>query len=197
MIRRLTGNVLSSTELAIVLEVNHIGYLVYSPASLSATPGEQCTLHTYLAVRENALDLYGFRRENELELFERLLTLPKIGPKSALQIMSQATLELINEAIANNDPGRLSKMSGIGKKTAEKVVSGLAELYEKEGVVSTVLTTGETAASGQGLSDTIDALIALGYAESVARKAVQDVKDNHPELTETNDIIKAALRSLS
>ena len=197
MIRSLTGTITDKTELSVVLDVRGVGYLIYTPMSTTLKVGNTATLNTYLAVRETALDLYGFSKTEELELFERLLTLPKIGPKSALQILSQATIELINSAVINNDASQLSKMSGIGKKTAEKVVAGLTDIYEKEGVLADLgAPTGDTS-DGQGLSDTIDALVALGYAESAARKAVLEVKDTKPELKNTNDIIKEALRQLS
>jgi len=195
MIRRLTGKVVGKTEHSVVLEVNNIGYLVFTPQNGSMGLGNIATLHTHLVVRENVLDLYGFQLEDELELFEQLLTLPKIGPKSALQILAQASLVLIKTAITNNDPTQLSKMSGLGKKTSEKVVAGLIEIYEKQGLV---IGADMTAAAPHGnASDTIDALVALGYPENDARKVVQRVTEANPTLLNTNDILKEALKDLS
>jgi len=195
MIRRLTGKVVSKTEQSIVLEVNSVGYLVFTPQNGLMRLGDTTTLHTHLVVRETVLDLYGFQLEDELELFEQLLTLPKIGPKSALQILAQASLVLIKTAITNNDPAQLSKMSGLGKKTAEKVVAGLIEIYEKQGFV---MSTGLSAAASNGnVSDTIDALVALGYPENDARKVVQRVTEANPALLNTNAILKEALKDLS
>lgn len=195
MIRRLTGTVVHKTLETLVLEVRDVGYLVHSPQAPHVQVGETITLHTYLAVKENALDLYGFGLSDELELFEQLLTLPKIGPKSALQVLNQAGLELIKTATHNNDPAHLSKLSGLGKKTAEKVVAGLIDIYEKQGLL---VEAGDTAPAGgsQHLRDTIDALVALGYPEHDARKTVQQVTERDPALTETNDILKQALKTL-
>lgn len=196
MIRSLTGSVVSSTEQTVVLTVQGVGYLIFTPSALSFNTDGEVTFHTHLAVRENALDLYGFLEEADLELFEHLLQLPKIGPKSALQILSQATRELIQTAVTNNDPGHLSKLSGIGKKTAEKVVAGLTEIYEKQGVV---IATGAKETGGEPIevSDTIDALVALGYPESAARKTVLEIIETKPEHTDTNSLVKQALKLLS
>ena len=79
-------------------------------------------IHTHLAVRENALDLYGFTTHDELTMFEQLIKLQKIGPKTAIQILSQASLETLRKAVQTNDATYLSKMSGIGKKSAEKIL---------------------------------------------------------------------------
>jgi len=196
MIRRLRGEIVSQNNQSVVLDVNGVGYLVYLPHSLHESIGATITLHTYLAVRENALDLYGFTLLDELELFEQLLTLPKIGPKSALQILNQADLTLIKTAVANDDPQHLSKMSGMGKKTAEKVVTGLTEIYEKHGLTLTPSTPTSDVSSGN-VHDTIDALITLGYPESDARRAVQQILETEPEHLETNAILKAALKLLS
>ncbi len=196
MIRRLRGEIVSKTDQTVVLDVNGVGYLIHVPHIMNETTNTTVILHTYLAVRENALDLYGFTLLDELELFEQLLTLPKIGPKSALQILNQADLTLIKTAVANNDAVHLSKMSGMGKKTAEKVVAGLVELYEKHGMMLTPGTPTSTVTSGN-INDTIDALIALGYPESDARRAVQNILETEPEHLETNAILKAALKLLS
>ncbi len=196
MIRRMRGEIVSKTDQTVVLDVNGVGYLIHVPHIMNEPTNTTVMLHTYLAVRENALDLYGFALLDELELFEQLLTLPKIGPKSALQILNQADLTLIKTAVANNDAVHLSKMSGMGKKTAEKVVAGLVELYEKHGMMLTPGTPTSTVTSGN-INDTIDALIALGYPESDARRAVQNILETEPEHLQTNAILKAALKLLS
>ena len=196
MIRRLRGEIVTKTDQTVVLDVNGVGYLIHTPHCIHEPTGATITLHTYLAVRETALDLYGFTLLDELELFEQLLTLPKIGPKSALQILSQADLTLIKTAVANNDASHLSKLSGMGKKTAEKVVAGLTELYEKHGLTLTPSTPTSDVSSGN-INDTIDALITLGYPESDARRAVQHILETEPQHLQTNAILKAALKLLS
>lgn len=184
---------MDSNTLSVVLDVNGVGYLVFVPRlSPKHTVGNPCTLFTHLAVRENALDLYGFETEAELTLFELLITLPKIGPKSALQILTQADTAVLEKAVAEQDPGYLSKMSGIGKKTAEKVVTGLEDKLA-------VFSTGSAAAElsdvgGVGyLTDAIDALVALGYPQSDARKAVQQLP---PTVTSANEAVREALKIL-
>ena len=195
MIRRLTGKILSKTDQTLVIDVNNVGYLVYSPQCAEINLNDTAVFHTHLAVKENALDIYGFLIEDELIMFEHLLKLQKIGPKSALQIMAQADLELIKTAVVSDDPARLSKMSGMGKKTAEKVVAGLIEIYDKQGLLADMSTNAPGSESAH-LSDTIDALIALGYPEHDSRKTVQQIVETNPELKSTNDILKKALGNL-
>ena len=104
MIRSLRGEISALTANSVVVTVNGIGYQVYTNISRRQfVPGETVFLHTYLVVRETALDLYGFIEADELTYFELLLDVPKIGPKSALQIMSQADVSLLHSAIIQND----------------------------------------------------------------------------------------------
>ncbi len=183
----LTG-VVSDIRLGrIVLDVHGVGYLVaiQNGRAEGLAIGNALSLHTYLAVREDALDLYGFFSLDDLEMFEMLIDLPKIGPKSAMQILSQADIELIKKAVASEDPVYLSKMSGIGKKSAEKIVMGLKDKFEGNDMVA----PGE-----HGNSDAIDALVTLGYSQKEARDAVQRID---PSIKNTNDRVKEALRSLS
>ena len=170
----------------VVLSVQGVGYIVAIRSPLDFTIGDTVTLHTHLAVRENALDLYGFLLTDELHMFEELIKLPKIGPKSALQILIQADVPLLMKAIAEQDPVYLSKMSGIGKKTSEKIVAELKDIYPH---------TVETSDGGSTSSNTdiIDALVALGYPQKDARDALQSLP---PEITDTNERIKLALRSI-
>ncbi len=165
-----------------------VGFLAPPPGGGPPPPpgaGETITLHTYLAVRENALDLYGFLSEEELTMFTLLITLPGIGPRSALIILSQADVPLLRQAALGGDPAYLSKISGIGKKSAEKIVLGLRE---KLGAAD--LPAEE---HPQAEYDAIDALIALGYSAREAREALQRVP---PEHTDANSRIKGALKLL-
>lgn len=193
MIRQLSGTVAQNAEHSVIISVGGVGYLVHTTTpGTSFKVGSELTLYTHLAVRENALDLYGFQLLDELEVFELLIDLPKIGPKSAQQILMQADIELLKQSIANDDAAYLSKMSGIGKKSAEKIVVGLKDKFE---LMSQRTNAGEeTAAAVPHASDTIDALIALGYTPQDARKAVQQLS---PEITNTNDAVREALKQLS
>lgn len=191
MIRQLTGTIGRFETTSIIFSVNGVGYLVFTPRPNEWPTATEVTVYTHLAVRETALDLYGFATTSELELFELLLTLPKIGPKSALQIMSTTSLELITEAVTNEDAGQLTKLAGLGKKTAEKVVAGLKDKLAPLTLPGTspIETTNAT-----WQRDAIDALIALGYPEVDARKTVQALPAT---ISTSNEAVRTALQTLS
>jgi Holliday junction DNA helicase RuvA len=188
MIRSLRGIVQSKEVYSIILDVHGVGYLLFVPTSNHYSVGETYTIPTHLAVRENSLDLYGFFNNDELEFFELLLTLPKIGPKSALTILSQAELAVLEQAIATNDPGYLTKLTGIGKKTAEKIVSGLHDKLAPR------TTSDTTSPELSHLSDAVDALIALGYPPNEARKAVSTLPAT---VTNAQSAVREALKLLT
>ncbi|MAZ56373.1 Holliday junction branch migration protein RuvA [bacterium] len=190
MIRKLTGKVADKTDNSVVVDVGGVGYLVFVSNSASLSHDQEVSLWTHLAVRENALDLYGFSTLDELDVFNLLIGLPKVGPKSAAQILGQADISLLKKAVSENDPSYLSKMSGIGKKSAEKIVLGLKDKMDD------IITSPTSIASEvRGFqSETIDALITLGYPEKEARDAVKNLP---PEITDTNSALKIALRQLS
>ena len=194
MIRRITGTTIDIAQLSIVVDVQGIGYLIYVPNASAYALDKPVTLFKHQAVRETALDLYGFATRDELELFELLLGLPKIGPKSALQILAQADIDLLRTSVLSNDPNHLSKMSGIGKKTAEKVVAGLKDTFENSEAMYTTHTVPEGGFSNT--NDAIDALITLGYPQSDARKVVQQLQTQKPEIVSANDVVKEALKML-
>ncbi len=189
MIRQLRGTLLESGELEVVIDVGGVGYLVHTPDAAFFAIGGEARLHTHLAVRENALDLYGFAETESLRVFELLLTLPKIGPKSALQILAQADVSLLREAVNKNDAGYLSKLSGIGKKSAEKIVVGLRD---KLGTADNDAATSEIPHA----ADTIDALIALGYAPQDARRVFIEITATNTSLSSSAEVIKLALKYL-
>lgn len=167
MIRHIRGNVLDLQVGSILIDVGGIGYEVRLAltASVTAKIGEEVSLHTYFIVRETLQELYGFPTLPERDMFELLIDLPGIGPKSALHILSQADVRLLEEAAERNDAVYLSKLSGIGKKSAEKIVMGLKDK---------IVPRGDTAAHSDD-NDVIDALIALGYTSDEARRALRDM----------------------
>lgn len=185
MIARLIGDVVDVRLTHIVIQVGGVGYLVAVANSGEFVLGNTAHIHTHLAVRENALDLYGFTTLDELTMFEHLIKLPKIGPKTAIQILSQADIETLKKAVHTNDPTYLSKMSGIGKKSAEKIVSGLKDVFEETELFS------ENSTTQQSDSDVIDALIALGYSQKDALQAIQKIP---AEISSTNERVKHALK---
>ena len=196
MIRHIKGEVTQVTPTYVVIDVQGVGYKVFTTPKTSVLETEIILLHTHLAVRENAMDLYGFLTQEELSFFELLLTLPKIGPKSALQILSQAEVSLLQSAILSQDATHLSKMSGISKKTAEKVVAGLKDVFENMGYAALDHQAMQSGNQGN-TSDAIDALITLGYPQSDARKVIQHIVTNKPELAEVHQVIKEALKLMS
>lgn len=189
MIRSLTGTISSILEGAVVVDVRGVGYLVGTPTNNTKfTTGETITLHTHLAVRENAMDLYGFSTLTELEVFEMLLSVPKIGPKSALQILNQASPTLLIESISKDDYQQLHKLSGIGKKTCENIVQALHKKIENFGFA----VEAETTPIDNQKSDAIDALVSLGYDLGTARTVVSEMSAD----MSTNDIITKALKQM-
>ncbi len=188
MIARLIGEVVETSPMQIIIDVGGVGYLVSVTNGNGYQNGSTITLHTYLAVRENAMDLYGFEKRDELRMFNELIKIPKIGPKTALQILSQASTEILMQAVRTNDPVYLSKMSGIGKKSAEKIVAGLQDILENS------VFTETDAASHTGDTDVVDALITLGYSQRDVVDAVQKIPT---DITDINERIKYALKNIA
>lgn len=197
MIRLIKGSVVDIGLTFTVVETGGIGYLIHTNVNGSQfILGETVVFHTYLAVRENSLDLYGFLQRDELEIFELLISLPKIGPKSAIQILSQADITLLKEAVRNNDPGYLSKLSGIGKKSAEKIVSGLRDKFDEDDTTAFMSPNGGDGVAAHA-TDTIDALITLGYPQLEARKIMVRISSEYPDINNSADALKLALQLLS
>jgi len=182
MIGYLKGSVLHTDEKFIILLVSGVGYKIYTNTAFVNTEKE-LSFWTYLAVRETALDLYGFQTKEEMDFFELLITVSGIGPKSALGIMTLATLKNLRQAIKTGDVGHLVKVSGVGKKNAEKIV---LELKDK---------VGEVELDGEETSDmdALEALKSLGYNEKDAREALKKVSD----ITDTGDKVRKALKLMS
>ncbi|MCA9354071.1 MAG: Holliday junction branch migration protein RuvA [Candidatus Kaiserbacteria bacterium] len=190
MIRSLTGEIDDIGENWLVVNVHGVGYLVGTPTLQNHfTENSTITLHTYLAVRETALDLYGFPHKTELEMFELLLGIPKIGPKSALQILCQATPSLLAEAAQKNDGVYLHKLSGIGKKTAENITQYLHSKLAQ--LPTTIITTQDDLTAVQ--TDAIDALIALGYDTTTARETVLELSNTDATV---NSLVTKALKQI-
>ncbi len=179
MIARLRGRIAGRTTEGIVLDVNGVGYLVAATPSATAKSGEEVTVETYLHVREDALQLYGFADGAERELFVQLLGVNGIGPKVALAIVSGSRPDDLRRAIVREDTARFQAIPGIGKKTAERIV---LELKEKIGLDVAPAPTGEFTAR--------EALVELGYTLIDAERALSDVD---PELP-VEEQVRAALR---
>ena len=184
MLGSIKGTVTHKDERYILVENAGLGYrvYVYGDTLLGSTLGQDIYLFLHTHVREDAFDLYGFPSMSELSFFELLITVSGIGPKGALGILSVASVESLKRAIKTSDTGYLTKISGIGKKTAEKIA---LELRDKiTGVIESDTTDN---------LDAIEALQALGYREHDIREALRGID---PKQT-TNNKIKEALKNLS
>lgn len=185
MIGYLEGTVRASTLGGVILQTGGVGYKVALTKETVAhfLPGTEIALFTHLAVREDALDLYGFQSEEELRFFELLISVSGIGPKSALGILDIAAVETLRSAISSGNASYLTTVSGIGKKTAEKIV---LELRDKVGA-----GIDGVGAALKGDSEALEAMRALGYSSQEARDALRQVP---ADVTKSNDRLREALR---
>src|SRR3989339_598735 len=166
MIGSIRGKMGLKTEKFILVETGGVGYKInISPDTLSKTSkiGDDIFLFIHTHVREDALDLYGFLNQEELEFFEMLINVSGIGPKGALTILGIASIETLRKAIGTGDTSYLTKISGIGKKTAEKIIIELRDKVGKE----------KEGSSLQGELDAMEALKSLGYSQSEVREALK------------------------
>ncbi len=190
MIGRIAGKLLSKQPPQIVVDVQGVGYEIDVPMStlyqLPAT-GADVMLYTHLTVREDAHLLYGFATEQERTVFRQLLKISGVGARTALSVLSGLSVADLHAAVSTQDSGRLTKVPGIGKKTAERL---LLELKDKLHVtVPHTLATGAVSAS----SDIVNALLSLGYNDKEASWAVKQL----PVGASVNDGIRQALKLLS
>ena len=181
MIAHLRGRPVGRSADGLVLDVNGVGYLVAATPSVlrRAGAGSELTVETYLHVREDALQLYGFADADERELFVHLLTVSGVGPKVALAVVSGSPAAELRKAIALGDHARFQAIPGIGKKTAERIV---LELKEK------VVTDGDASAPTDLTAR--DALVELGYNVVDAERALAEVDQELP----IEEQVRAALR---
>lgn len=186
MIGSLTGTVADVGTDGVLLDVNGVGYhlSVLPSVAESAVIGKTVTLRTHLHVRDDALALYGFLSAEELRFFRLLLTVPGIGPRTAMGVLAVAPPEILTRAVMADDATFLTTVSGIGRKTAERVVTELKARLERE-----------PAASGEGTphGEIIQVLIALGYTRSQAREAIRALP---AELQSLEEGVRTALRTL-
>ena len=188
MISSLSGQIISKDSRSVILNVSGVGYKIAATSDTLARLklGENATLWTHLAVRENAMELFGFLERETLNFFELLITISGIGPKTALTILSVASPEVIRQAIVSGDTSYLTKVSGLGKKKADKIV---LELQDKIGA----LPLQESGGKPNEDVDVVEALKALGYSQESARESLRKLDKN---ITGAGERIKAALKFL-
>lgn len=181
MISFIRGLVADTTENAVILENNGIGYEIFMTGSsieqVSRIDGE-VKIHTYFQVREDAMQLYGFLSKDDLEMFRLLLNVNGIGPKAALGVLAGLTADELRFAVLSDDIKTISKAPGIGKKTAQKLILELKDKLKLEDAFEKKLAHEQEAASVSGFlihdgrQEAAEALIALGYSSTDAMKAV-------------------------
>lgn len=187
MISHLTGRIIHSEKNYIVLDTGGVGYKVFvTEETREKFQTDEIKLWIHSAIREDAFDLFGFIDRNTINFFGMLLTVPGIGPKTALGILNLADVETIRKAVTSGDTSYLTKVSGISKKTADKIV------LELEGKLE-LLARGVESENMSGDIDVIEALKALGYEEREARKALQKIPK---DIENTGERVKAVLKLL-
>ncbi|NCT55048.1 Holliday junction branch migration protein RuvA [Candidatus Falkowbacteria bacterium] len=190
MIAYLKGKIIHKGSGIIILENNKIGYKVFLGEEFfnSISLDEEREIFIYQQIKEDANDLYGFRNFSDLELFELLISVSGVGPKSALGILNLAGGADIKEAILSGDSASLTKVSGIGKKTAERLVlelkTKIAKLDGGKELLNSAISFG---------ADEIDALISLGYSLVEARLALKEVD---PKIKDSGERVRAALKKM-
>ena len=175
MIARLIGRPEARDEQTLVLDVAGVGYLVSATRSAmrKARRADEVALETYLHVREDTMQLYGFAELEERELFEHLLSVSGVGPKVALAIVSGSTPTELRQAIASEDTARFQAIPGIGKKTAQRVVLELKEKLGADGVTVPISTANEDVLARE-------ALVELGYSIAEADRALSETDPELP-----------------
>ena len=198
MYHYLNGKIAEKTPTAVILDVNGIGYEVrVSLSTFSSLPnlGETVKLFTHFVVREDAQLLYGFATEEEREAFRLLISISGIGPKLAITLLSGVTLPDLKRAIQEKNIPVLTAISGIGQKTAERVIIELKDKIGKAEISAGKELIHDASVSDQMVEDSVAALVSLGYTKQKAKDAVQKVlKASLGKKVSVEEIIRAALK---
>ena len=204
MISYIRGELCDIEEQKAIVDVNGVGYGIYMPQqALSLLPpmGQQVKIHTYLNIREDAMQLFGFLTKEDLNVFRVLIGVNGIGPKAGLNILSCLSPDELRFAVLSGDAKAISATPGIGKKTAEKLILELKDKLNIEDMLehaahggdSEDLASGTDTASNTMQAEAVQALTALGYGSAESLRAV---KKSSPECSSVEDILKEALKFL-
>ena len=204
MISYIRGELCDIEEQKAIVDVNGVGYGIYMPQqALSLLPpmGQQVKIHTYLNIREDAMQLFGFLTKEDLNVFRLLIGVNGIGPKAGLNILSCLSPDELRFAVLSGDAKAISSTPGIGKKTAEKLILELKDKLNIEDMLehaahggdSEDLASGTDTASNTMQAEAVQALTALGYGSAESLRAV---KKSSPECSSVEDILKEALKFL-
>ncbi len=199
MIAFIKGKVADITEEGVILENNGLGYRIFTSSTVQAqlSSGNEVKLYTYLNVREDAIQLYGFLTKDDLKVFKLLITVSGIGPKAGLSILSVMSGNDLRYAVMSGDSKAISKAPGVGAKTAQKVILELKDKLKLEDILD-ASENAEISNSSEGQADIRKeaalALAALGYSQTEAMKAVR--KCEITEETTVEDLLKLALKKM-
>lgn len=199
MISYIRGELVAIEEEKVIVDVGGVGYGILMPKQsmgLLPMPGAKVKLHTYLNVREDAMQLFGFLTRDDLEIFKLVIGVSGVGPKYGLNILSALSPDELRFAVLGNDVKAITKAQGIGKKMAEKLILELKDKFDMEEVISQRLDTTENrqAAMGNAQTEAVQALVALGYGSTEALRAVKSVAGECDDSVE--GILKQALKHM-
>ncbi len=192
MIGFLKGKIISAKPTRLLLDVNGVGYAVFISIMTfeKISDSDTVSLFIYTNVKEDSITLFGFYTEAEKEMFELLISVSGIGPKTALSVLSGIRIDDLKSAIQNNEIGRITAVPGIGRKTAERL---MLELRSK---VDHIVSEGEGEIPYNIRSEAVSALTTLGYNIKVAEKVIRDILTNNSSLS-VEELIKKALSVLN
>lgn len=200
MISYIRGELAAFEEDKIIVDVGGVGYGIYMPAQamgMLPAAGSEVKIHTYLNVKEDAMQLFGFLTRDDLEVFKLVIGVNGIGPKGGLSILSRLTPDDLRFAVMANDVKAIQAAPGIGKKTAEKLILELKDKLSIEDVLNRDEQTDTLVSQQAGQevqSDAVQALVALGYGSTESLRAVKKVQTEGEATAE--DILKQALKYL-
>ena len=201
MISFIRGTVADLTETSVIVESGYIGFEINMTGNALAQLhiGQEVKLHTYFQVREDAMQLYGFLKKDDLQMFKLLLGVNGVGPKAAMGVLSGITADELRFAVLSDDVKTLSKAPGIGKKTAQKLILELKDKLKLEDAFELKLAHEQekAVASGDasdGRQEAVAALVALGYSSTDALRAVRKVTEVSPD--DVEGLLKAALKNM-
>lgn len=199
MIETLRGIIIEKSPTKIIVETGGVGYGVFIPLGVFQTlPANNSEVFLYIhdVVREDTRELFGFLQPIEKRVFEHLITVPGVGPRLALRILNESPITSFVQMVLNKDTISLSKIKGLGEKTAAKVVLELTPRFQKDHLLSSEISPNILLANNDVLSKTEEALHNLGYKDAEIKRVISDIyKDNPPKTLEES--IRKTLSSLS
>ena len=202
MISYIRGELVAQYEDKVIVDVGGVGYGIYMSAqSMSKLPpvGSEVKIHTYLNVKEDSMQLFGFLTVDDLNVFKLLIGVSGIGPKGALAILSVMSTDDLRFAVLSDDAKAIAKAPGVGNKTAQRLIIELKDKLSLEDAFEQKLSHTQEAVSGNGLkgirNEAVEALVSLGYSSTEALKVLRDIEITEDSSVE--DILKLALKQMA